>query len=86
MPVDPAFLPEASRNALVAGKGTHGLMTSITQLSFLADVFYLEIPLMQKQVFSVGDILINIGTFRLVLKTMKRKTAIVIVNTQAKSD
>ena len=86
MPVDPSFLPEASRNALLSGQGTHGLMTSTTQLSFLADIFYLEIPFLQRQVFSVGDIIINIKTFRLVLETMRRKNAIVIVNTQAKSD
>ncbi|HZK55188.1 MAG TPA: DUF5317 domain-containing protein [Desulfosporosinus sp.] len=81
MPVDSSFLPEASRNALIAGQGTHGLMTSITRLSFLADVFYLDIPLLQKQVFSVGDILLDIGAFLLVIETMKRKTA--IVNTHA---
>ena len=85
MPVDPSFLPEASRNALLAGQGTHGLMTLTTKLSFLADIYYLDIPLLQKQVFSAGDIFIDIGTFLWVLETMKKhKTA--IVNTPAKLD
>jgi hypothetical protein len=75
MPVDPSFLQEASRNALLEGQGTHGLMTSMTQLSFLADRFYLDIPGLQKQVFSVGDMVIDIGCFLLVFKTMKSKTA-----------
>jgi hypothetical protein len=73
MPVDPSFLPEASREALLAGQGTHGLMTSMTQLSFLADRFYLDIPGLQKQVFSVGDIVIDIGCFILVFKTMRKR-------------
>jgi hypothetical protein len=73
MPVDPSFLPEASREALLVGQGTHGLMTSMTQLSFLADRFYLDIPGLQKQVFSVGDIVIDIGCFILVFKTMRKR-------------
>lgn len=70
MPVDPMHLPEESRNALLKGQGTHGLMTSMTYLSFLADRFYLDILGLRKQVFSVGDILIDIGVFFLVLRTM----------------
>jgi len=72
MPVDPLFLPEESRKALLKGQGTHGLMTSMTHLSFLADRFYLNIPGL-KQVFSVGDILIDIGVFFLVSRTMVRR-------------
>ncbi|MBC2722790.1 DUF5317 domain-containing protein [Desulfosporosinus sp.] len=72
MPVDPLFLPEESRNALLGGQGTHGLMTPMTRLSFLADRFYLNI-LGFKQVFSVGDILIDIGIFLLIFRTMVRK-------------
>lgn len=72
MPVDSSFLPEASRLALQAGQGTHGLMTPMTQMSFLADRFYLDIPILQKQVFSVGDIVIDIGCFLLVHKTMMK--------------
>lgn len=71
MPVDPSFLPEISRRALLAGLGTHGLMTPTTHLGFLADRFYLAIPGLQKQVFSVGDIAIDVGCFLLVYKTMK---------------
>lgn len=71
MPVNPVFLPEANREALGAGQGTHGLMTSMTHLSFLADQFYLNIPGLQKQVFSLGDIGIDIGCFLLIYKTMK---------------
>lgn len=71
MPVDPLFLPEQSRKALLEGVGTHGLMTSLTRLSFLADRFYLAIPGLGKQVFSVGDVLIDIGIFLLVYKTQK---------------
>ncbi|MDP4160817.1 MAG: DUF5317 domain-containing protein [Bacillota bacterium] len=79
MPVDPSFLPEASRLELLAGQGTHGLMTPLTHLSFLADRFYLNIPGLQKQVFSIGDILIDVGGFCLVWKTtMKNKPNIVI--------
>lgn len=72
MPVDPSFLPEASRNALLEGQGTHGLMTSSTNLSFLADRFYLDMLGLRKQVFSVGDVLIDIGIFLLVFKTQKK--------------
>ncbi|HZK83219.1 MAG TPA: DUF5317 domain-containing protein [Desulfosporosinus sp.] len=78
MPVDPSFLPEVSRNALLAGQGTHGLMTESTHLSFLADRFYLDLPGLQKQVFSVGDVLIDIGIFLLVFKTMRGKTSSII--------
>ena len=73
MPVDPSFLPEANRNALLAGQGTHGLMTSLTQLKFLADRFYSALPGLQKQVFSVGDGVIDIGCFILIFKTMRKR-------------
>ncbi|MCO5385982.1 MAG: DUF5317 domain-containing protein [Desulfosporosinus sp.] len=42
----------------------------MTHLSFLADRFYLDILGLKKQMFSVGDILIDIGVFFLVFKTM----------------
>ncbi|MFZ3102618.1 MAG: DUF5317 domain-containing protein [Desulfitobacteriaceae bacterium] len=73
MPVDPTFLPEASRKVLIEGQGTHGLMTSTTRISVLADRFYLAIPGFNMQVFSVGDIFIDIGSLLLVFKTMTRK-------------
>jgi len=72
MPVDPSFLSEANRNALLEGQGTHGLMTSWTRLSFLADVLYIDLLGMRKQMFSVGDILIDIGVFFLVYKTLRQ--------------
>jgi hypothetical protein len=72
MPVDPIFLPEAKRQALLAGQGTHGLMTMATRLAFLGDRFYLAIPGLQKQVFSLGDCIIDIGCFILVFLTMKK--------------
>ncbi|KGK85043.1 membrane protein [Desulfosporosinus sp. HMP52] len=75
MPVDPSFLPEEIRKALLEGQGTHGLMTSMTHLSFLADRFYLSIIGIGKQVFSIGDILVDLGIFLLVFKTMVRKQA-----------
>lgn len=71
MPVDPSFLPETSRIALLAGQGTHGLMTATTHLKFIADRFYLAVPGLQKQVFSVGDCIIDIGCFILVFRTMR---------------
>ncbi|TGE33852.1 DUF5317 domain-containing protein [Desulfosporosinus sp. Sb-LF] len=73
MPVDPLFLPETSRHALLGGQGTHGLMTVATHLSFLADRFYLDILGLRKQVFSIGDLLIDIGSFLLVFRTMTNK-------------
>ena len=72
MPVDPLFLPEASRNALIQGQGTHGLMTITTHLTFLADQFYMDILGMRRQVFSVGDVLIDIGIFALVFNTQRQ--------------
>ncbi|TGE39520.1 hypothetical protein E4K67_00440 [Desulfosporosinus fructosivorans] len=72
MPVDPIFLSETSRNVLQEGQGTHGLMTSSTHLSFLADRFYFDVLGLRKQVFSVGDVLIDIGIFILVFKTQQQ--------------
>lgn len=73
MPVDPSFLTETGRQALLAGQGTHGLMTPGTQLSYLADRFYIDIMGYDKQVFSIGDGLIDIGIFLLIFVTMRRK-------------
>ncbi|WP_407306531.1 DUF5317 domain-containing protein [Desulfosporosinus sp. SB140] len=72
MPVDPFFLPETLRKALSVGQGTHGLVSATTHLAFLADRFYLAIPGLQKQVFSVGDCVIDMGCFILVFRTMKK--------------
>ena len=76
MPVDPSYLPEASRIALLKGQGTHGLMTPSTHLSFLADRFYLDMLGLRKQVFSVGDVLLDIGIFLLIFKTQKATTRV----------
>lgn len=70
MPVDPAILPEASQQALLKGTGTHGLLTEGTKLKFLADRFYAEIPGLTKQLFSLGDVFIDIGIGFLIIKTM----------------
>lgn len=67
MPVDPLHLPEASRQALMAGQGTHGMLTSATKLAFLADRFYVSIPIWGAQLFSVGDVLIDVGMLILIL-------------------
>lgn len=76
MPVDPSFLPEESRKALLAGQGTHGLMTSTTVLSFLADRFPFSFFGLLRQAFSVGDVFIDIGCFILVYKTMRKTSNI----------
>lgn len=70
MPVDPAILPEASRQVLLNGTGTHGLLTEETKLKLLADHFYAEIPGLSKQLFSLGDIFIDIGIGYLIIKAM----------------
>ncbi len=72
MPVDPLYLPEASRQALLAGQGTHGLLTPVTHLSLLADRIYISLAGFGEQIISIGDILIDAGSFLLVYKTMVR--------------
>ncbi|AGA68020.1 hypothetical protein Desdi_0477 [Desulfitobacterium dichloroeliminans LMG P-21439] len=75
MPVDPTLLPEASRQLLLVGTGTHGILTETTQLSFLADIFYANIPIFGKQLFSLGDVLIDLGMVVFIVKQMRRPTA-----------
>jgi hypothetical protein len=72
MPVDPLYLPEDSRLALLKGQGTHGLMTTATHLSFLADRIYISIAGFNKQLISIGDIFIDFGSFLMVNRTMVR--------------
>jgi hypothetical protein len=72
MPVDPIYLPEASRQALLEGQGTHSLLTSTTHLGFLADRIYISIAGYYKQLLSLGDIFIDAGSFLLIYKTMVR--------------
>jgi len=70
MPVDPAYLTEEARRALITGRGTHGLLSETTRLMMLADRFFIAIPWLGKQLFSLGDVLIDIGAFILIFKTM----------------
>lgn len=77
MPVESTFLPEASRQLLQAGTGTHGLMTEATRLRFLADIFYADLPGLGKQLFSVGDVLIDLGMGIFIVKQMRKKSFII---------
>lgn len=72
MPVDPLYLPEASRLAMQKGQGTHGLMTTATHLSFLADRIFISIAGFNKQLISIGDVFINFGSFLIVNRAMVR--------------
>ena len=71
MPVDPAFIPEASRQLLKAGTGTHGILTEGTRLKFLADIFYVDILVLGKQLFSLGDLFIDLGIVLFAVKQMR---------------
>jgi len=71
MPVDPTYLPEASLRLLQAGTGTHGLVTEMTHLKFLADIFYSDIPGIGKQLFSLGDVFIDLGIGIFIVRTMR---------------
>lgn len=71
MPVDPTYLPEASYQLLQSGNGTHGLETEMTRLKFLADIFYSDIPGLGKQLFSLGDVFIDLGIGIFIVKRMR---------------
>ncbi len=73
MPVDPTYLPEASLQLLQTGNGTHGLVTEMTRLKFLADIFYSDIPGLGKQLFSLGDLFIDLGIGIFIVKKMRIK-------------
>lgn len=75
MPVDPSYVPEASRQLLQAGTGTHGILSESTRLKFLADIYYANIPLWGKQLFSLGDVLIDIGIGIYIVKQMRTSPA-----------
>lgn len=79
MPVEPSFLPEASHQLLQAGTGTHGLMTEATRLKFLADIFYVAFPGLGKQLFSLGDLWVDLGMGILIVKQMRTKTLLQIM-------
>ena len=72
MPVDPAYLPEASRQLLQTGTGTHGILTDSTRLKFLADIFFVNIPILGKELFSLGDMLIDLGMGIFIIMQMRR--------------
>ncbi|HZW82794.1 MAG TPA: DUF5317 domain-containing protein [Candidatus Deferrimicrobium sp.] len=72
MPVDPSMLPEQHRQLLALGQGgTHGLLTAQTHLALLADRIYIYLPLLRGQLFSIGDIFIDVGSFYLIYFNMK---------------
>lgn len=48
------------------------LMNDDSRLPFLADIFAVDVPLMQGRVFSAGDVLISIGAFVLVFNGMRK--------------
>jgi hypothetical protein len=73
MPVESAYLPEADLILLQAGTGTHGLLTEATRLKSLADIFYLAIPGLGKQLFSLGDVIIDLGIGTFIIKKMRGK-------------
>ncbi len=73
MPVAKSFLSEKAVAAFAAGLGgTHGLMTDSTRLRFLADILYIPVPY-DPQVLSVGDIVIDVGIFAIIISAMGRR-------------
>ena len=77
MPVDTSGLPESARlQALLSGQVPHyGALSSATNLPFLGDIipFWLFSP----SLLSIGDILIMIGLFLLIVHAMKERSAAV---------
>lgn len=77
MPVPPDNLARAGmahRAELLRTKGhlfNSMVLTSETQLPFLADIFFLPSWLPFSNVFSIGDVFIGIGAFILVLQAMQ---------------
>lgn len=71
MPVDPKVLPPWDIARLTKGEGIHGLMSATSRLTFLADRFYAAIPGLGQQLFSAGDVLIDIGAFLLVFRSLR---------------
>ena len=70
MPVDPTYLTMEKQNDLLGSTGSHALMTEATSLAWLADRFFIAIPWLGKQLFSIGDIVIDIGGFTLIYNTL----------------
>ncbi|KLU59442.1 hypothetical protein CEB3_c44280 [Peptococcaceae bacterium CEB3] len=71
MPVAPGVLPPWDIARLAKGVGIHGLMSARTRLTFLSDRFYLAAPVLGRQLFSVGDVLIDVGAFWLVFRSLR---------------
>lgn len=72
MPVDPAYLTEAQISTQLARDGIHGMLTAETRIPILADRFYLSLPWLGAQLFSIGDILMDIGVIRLIVTGMMK--------------
>jgi hypothetical protein len=72
MPVSPDTLPPDLIQALATGHGgTHNLLNENTRMKYLADIFYI-VYFNQKQLISIGDIIIDMGAFVLVFMGMRR--------------
>ncbi|ADG83604.1 DUF5317 domain-containing protein [Thermincola potens] len=73
MPVRADLLPPAVLQALEKGNsGTHGLISDSTKLKWLADQIFCPLPY-QNELISIGDIVIDIGAFYLIINAMKNK-------------
>ena len=76
MPVDATFLDLQQKQMLITGLGTHGLLTAKSTLIWLADRFFIWAPgwegALINQVFSIGDVLIDLGVFLLIIDRMGR--------------
>ena len=70
MPVKTTYIPEESIVYLVESI-THAIMTAETVLPFLGDIIYVSWPM--QQMISVGDIVMNLGIFIFIQKTMVRR-------------
>lgn len=72
MPVNPTMLPSELSQALAAGHGgTHGLITGNTRVKFLADIFHIAY-FNRNQLISIGDTIMDVGVFLLVIIGMKK--------------
>ena len=71
MPVRADIIPPEAAAMLATGHGGgHGLLTGATRWGFLADVFFISL-LNQKQLISIGDMVIDIGVLVLIILGMR---------------
>lgn len=71
MPVRPDVIPRDMAEVMAAGGGgTHGLLLENTRLGFLGDILYVSLPY-QKQLISVGDLVIDVGLLIFIIQGMK---------------